>query len=872
MTEVVGFLQNAVAVAFVLLGLVTAARWIRHGSNSLGWLALAIILLAAVSGLGRILALLNFKPPLLPQISLIAFMASGYAVLRYRGALIPLTRRWHAAALVAMLAATGLYLVVQVSGAGQGALTAAGIALVFIWSAAVGEPIVRFWLVARGLPAVQAWRLRSLSIGFGGIVLVLVFAVIAGSLASSPVYQVVIELMVLAIVPLLYVSFSPPAWLRREWRATEEEGLRAFMEELLLGSDRDDAIANRALQWAMRLVGGASACLFDAGGKPRTSHGLDSESLAGLGEHLPGLREGVNRVHLDGTDTTLIALPVKGLEGSTTLVVLAGPFSPAFGTDDMTRVQQFMSAFITALDRRHLIVQLEESNARLKEASTHKSVFLANMSHELRTPLNAIIGFSELLVDAPPGQYNDASRKRFQEQILTSGRHLLGLINDILDLSKVEAGQMDLRLQPVAVAEIVEQVASTVEPLVNKKNIKLEGDAAPAGDMIADAGKLKQMLLNLVSNAIKFTPDGGTVRVTATRNASAVEISVSDTGIGISEADQKNIFKEFHQVDPGPGRKHEGTGLGLALTKRFAMLHGGDLRVQSRPNEGSVFTLTLPLHPLAPARVSAVDEAALLAGRSSGAMVLVVEDDPPAAELLTRQLASAGYRTTVVRTGTEALAKARELRPSAITLDIILPDIDGWEVMTKLKSDPRTSAIPVIVVSIVDNPELGVALGAVDYFVKPLDAKELIRRLHQFDFKRSLGKEDVNVLVVDDENANREWLTRVLEPAGFNVLSASGGREAIQLAKSRAPDLVLLDLMMPEVTGFDVVEALRSNEATQETPIMILTAMNLTEAEKEHLRGRVSSILTRGSVGASDIVSMLKRVIADHNGVSSGAA
>jgi signal transduction histidine kinase/DNA-binding response OmpR family regulator len=863
----VAYLQNAGTAAFVLLGIATAIGWMRRREKSLGWLALAIVTLAVVSALSRLPALLHFTPPLLSQISLLGFMVSGYAVLRFRGSLIPLPSRWHAAAIVAMVAASGVYLAAQAFGSSQ-ALAVAGFALVLIWSAAVGEPIVRFWLVARDLPAVQAWRLRSLSLGFGGLVGILLVAVASGAVFNDPLVQVITEIIVIAIAPLLYVSFSPPAWLRREWRASEEEGLRVFMEDHLLSEDRD-ALTNRALDWAMRLVGGAAAALFDPAGKTRYSTGLSAHQIDALGSQVQGLPQGVHRVAFDGSDSTVIVLPVAGLAGSGKLVVLAGPFTPGFGGDEMTRVQQFMSAFVTALDRRHLIVQLEESNAKLQEANKTKSVFLANMSHELRTPLNAIIGFSELLTDSREDQFDAASRKRFQEQILTSGRHLLGLINDILDLSKVEAGQMEVRLQTVAVDEVVDQVVRIIEPLVTKKSIALKTDVAAAGEVSADPGKLKQMILNLVSNAIKFTPDGGTVTIAARRRASAMEISVADTGIGISEADQQYIFKEFHQVDHGPDRKHEGTGLGLALTKRFASLHGGDVQVQSRVNQGSVFTLSLPLYPQTAERPAPtpIEVSVAANGHSTGPLVLVVEDDPAAAELITRQLVGAGYRAQVVKSGPEALAKARELQPAAITLDIMLPELDGWEVMTKLKSDEATSAIPIIVVSVIDNPELGIALGAMDYFVKPVDGKELVRRLNRFNFKRTLGKEEVRILVVDDEMPNREWLNRTLGPAGFTVLSATGGREAIQMARSEKPDLVLLDLMMPEVTGFDVVEALRSHEETREMPIMVLTAMNLSEGDKRYLNGRVSDILSRGAVGASDIVELLKRVVAHHNGV-----
>jgi len=862
--ELVPYLQDATAIAFVALGVVTAITWLRRRERSMAFLALAIILLSAVSGLGRLQAHISIMLPFLGPIELIAFVGIAYALLLYRNALIPLPRRWHAAAVFALVAASVSLFGAVAFSMGRTALTVVAVVFLLVWSACVGEPALRFWLSARRLPAVQAWRLRSLSLGFGGLVVILLFAVSVGLLVKQPVIQVLVELVVLAIIPLLYASFAPPAWLRRQWRAEEEEGLRGFMEDLLISEDRD-ALASRAVEWAMRLVGGASAVLFDASGKPTASRGLDSAQVAAIGAEAVGLGEGVNRINLDGVDKNALSVPVKGLTASANLVVLAGPFSPAFGGEETTRMQQLMSTFVTALDRRQLIVELEASNAALIEANKHKSVFLANMSHELRTPLNSIIGFSELLTDARDGQFDEATRKRFVGQIMTSGKHLLGLINDILDLSKVEAGQMELRLNVMSVAESVDQVIKTVEPLAAKKSITLQSSAADAGDMLADPGKVKQMLLNLVSNAIKFTSEGGTVTISALRLKDTLEISVADTGIGIAEADQKSIFQEFHQLDQGPGRKHEGTGLGLALTRRFALLHGGDVRVTSRVNKGSVFTLILPL------RVGASPALAPLPvaknGHGSGPLVLVVEDDPAAAELLSRQLIAAGYRTEVARTGSEALARARQLQPAAITLDIILPEVDGWEVISSLKRDERTSGIPIVVVSVVDNPELGLALGAIDYLVKPIEAGDLIQRLNLFNVNRASATGGIRVLVVDDEPANRTLLTAALEPAGFTVVPASGGREAIELAKSMKPDLVLLDLIMPEVTGFDVVEALRADEATRDTPIMVLTAANLSEDDKRLLNGRVSKILSRGSVATTDIVGLLKRVVAHRNGL-----
>ncbi|HKC19225.1 MAG TPA: histidine kinase dimerization/phospho-acceptor domain-containing protein, partial [Candidatus Dormibacteraeota bacterium] len=495
MKDLLHFLQDAVAIGFVLLGAVTAITWLRRRDRSLGYLALAIVLLAVVSGVGLVQTHLPVTTQFLSLIDLVAFAGSAYALVMYRSSIIPLPRRWLVAAAASLAAASVLILIATLAVTNKPVQLAIVVAWILVWCACVVEPIVRFWLVARSLPAVQAWRLRSLSLGFGALVALLLFAISAGLLIRSQVVQVVIEFVILAIIPLLYASFAPPAWLRRQWRSEEEEGIRAFMEELLVSDDRD-ALAGRALEWAMRLVGGGSAVLFDARGMESVARGLSDKQVELVREQLPNLRAGSHRVALQDVERSAMWLSIKGLSESGTLVVIAGPFTPTFGAEEATRTQQLMGAFVTALDRRHLITQLEESNAALREANKHKSVFLANMSHELRTPLNAIIGFSELMTDARDDQFDEATRRRFLGQILTSGKHLLSLINDILDLSKVEAGQMELRLQMVSVAESVDQVVKTVEPLVAKKNLTLSANVQGVGEVLADAGKLKQMLLN----------------------------------------------------------------------------------------------------------------------------------------------------------------------------------------------------------------------------------------------------------------------------------------------------------------------------------------------------------------------------------------
>jgi signal transduction histidine kinase/DNA-binding response OmpR family regulator len=495
--------------------------------------------------------------------------------------------------------------------------------------------------------------------------------------------------------------------------------------------------------------------------------------------------------------------------------------------------------------------ELQRLNRELMQANSAKSDFLAKMSHELRTPLNAILGFAELLID-DNGYYDDSSRRRFLQQIHSSGAHLLSLINDILDLSKVEAGQMELRFESLHLAAIVEDVRSSVEPLAAKKQIQVVIEGAPDIELIADAGKLKQMMLNLVSNAIKFTPERGTVTISSERQPDAIEISVADTGIGIAEADRGRIFNEFQQLDSSASRQVQGTGLGLALTRRFANLHGGDVRLDSELGKGSVFTISLPLRP---SSQRVVDQ-------KSSPLILIVEDNAVAAEIVTRMLERGGFRTAVAHTGNEALEKARGLNPAAITLDVMLPELDGWEVLARLKRDEATSQIPVLVVSVVDEPELAMALGAFDCLVKPVRASDLLQRLSRFNFNRALGQEGGRLLVIDDEQANRDLLVKVLEPAGFTVLVADGGREGIDLARNGQPDLVLLDLVMPELSGFDVVEALQGDESTRSIPIMVLTAKDLTAAEKQFLTGHVSTIMNRGSTATVDLLGQLRQVVA----------
>ena len=549
-----------------------------------------------------------------------------------------------------------------------------------------------------------------------------------------------------------------------------------------------------------------------------------------------------------------------------TLTAVRHTGAKGFGPADLARAQLIVVPLAAAIRVARLFEDVRHTNAELLEANRHKSIFLANMSHELRTPLNAILGFSELLIEDAAGRFDTVNRDRFLKQIHTSGKHLLGLINDILDLSKVEAGHMELEPQNVIIGESVQGVAATVEPLLQTKNLTLRIQVDPGIQVVADPGKLKQMLLNLVSNAIKFTPVGGQVTIRARRVDAWVEIAVIDTGVGIAEEDLGRLFSEFQQLDAGPGLLPEGTGLGLALTKRFAELHGGTVEVESVKGEGSTFVIRLPVEGRKATEPQAIEPAQIETEDPNRPLVLVVDDNADAAELLVRHLEAGEFRTKIARTGLEALAMARDLKPVAITLDILMPEIDGWEVLTQLKADEATRDIPVVMVSVVDNPALGRALGALDFFVKPVDRVALLSRLGRYTFTTKAKHGEIRVLVIDDEAVNVDFLEALLVPAGFTVLRAAGGKEGIEIARSQRPELILLDLIMPDVTGFEVVETLRSDDGTRSIPIMVLTSKELSEDDKRALNGHVAGIFGRNSVAGHEIVAWLRSLMTTPRG------
>ncbi|MFZ1205627.1 MAG: response regulator [Candidatus Acidiferrales bacterium] len=520
------------------------------------------------------------------------------------------------------------------------------------------------------------------------------------------------------------------------------------------------------------------------------------------------------------------------------------------------RVQERTAELQAAKDVLEAYSQnLLRAKEELERAAKFKDQFLSTMSHELRTPLNAVLGFSDLLTEERYGPLNER-QQRYVKHIHTGGKHLLTLINDILDLSKIEAGRLQLAIDSVALTTSFAEVADTMRPLADKKSHILVQRALPGLSVRADATRLKQILMNLIGNAIKFTAEGGKIELTAKRTGDFVRVEVRDSGPGIPPEEQQRIFDAFYRLRKSE-KAVEGTGLGLAITQRLVQLHGGELGVESEVGVGSCFHFTLPV---VPTFVSPEAPASGLARSIAGARILVVEDDSSAAQLLETQLASAGYSVTVCREPERALEVAAELQPSAITIDIVMKPINGWELLSNLKSDPRTAPIPVIVVTIVDQPSTGALLGADEYIVKPVDKATLLGAIGRC-LNRLGPIANRSILVIEDDDPTREFIAELLSKNGFAVRTAADGGQALRQIDAALPELVILDLILPDVSGFQLLADWRRDPRTANLPVFVLTSKDLTPQERDYLRANSEALFQKQEPWQDALLKRLERVV-----------
>jgi signal transduction histidine kinase/CheY-like chemotaxis protein len=666
------------------------------------------------------------------------------------------------------------------------------------------------------------------------------------------------------------VAFLPPPAIRRVWQASATV---AYGQHLIEGSaGAVEAIWAGLADYAATMSAGTAVVIVrtDAGGFEAAASGMPVDVTPIPTAELDALFNGDSGSERDIRSAgplasrlaqrsraqfiSAIALTVPG-GGPAAVLVILNRFRSLFHGSDLELLRALGAQTTLMAERRAIVADQEHLGQRLaatvealRAAAAAKSDFLASMSHELRTPLSAILGFSDLMRHEQATGDNVTVPIEWVEHIHVGGSHLLTLINDVLDLAKVEAGRLDLHPEPIDLTAAISESVSGLRPLADRKRLLVEV-IAPELTATLDRGRFRQILYNLLSNAIKYSPDGGTIRVEASATANEIRVMVADSGIGIDIADQPNVFEEFRQVGD-PATREPGTGLGLALTRRLVEAHGGRVELESALGQGSRFTVVLPAtEPMAaPFDVPASPATGPLTGRQSvGLDLLLVEDDASAVRLLREYVKTAGYSLRVAHDGETALEMARAQRPDAVLLDVLLPGVDGWEVLRRLKADSDLGDIPVVIVTIVDEQEVGLALGAFDYLLKPVHRDRLLACLERVAGTDSALPSGAVVLAVDDEAAGTELVRAALAPAGYRVVTASGGREAIDRLGREQFDVVICDLVMPDMDGFAVIKAMRDNPRTADIPIIVCTAHDISEADRQRLTGQILGIVHKGT-------------------------
>jgi len=541
----------------------------------------------------------------------------------------------------------------------------------------------------------------------------------------------------------------------------------------------------------------------------------------------------------------------------------------AYAHQELGLLSVLANELSTGISRQKLIdeikvknVQLDHEKQKTEEANEVLKKFLATFSHELRTPLNSIVGFSEILT-ADIHKLHPDEIQEFMRNIHVSGKHLQHLINDILDLSKIEAGKVDLHVGTYPVSYFIDAIGRVLQPGFDDRKVSLKVEIDDEIDTLTvDQTRMKQILVNLVSNALKHSHEGGTIHLSIRRKETDLEVSVRDEGPGIDQNELVNLFQPFHQLRNGNVSLEEGTGLGLAITKKLVELHGGRIWVESEVGKGTTFIFRIPLMVTMDGLETA-EQTMLSPGsrnQSGDVRVLVIDDNVQAARLIEKYLRDAGYSVEVARNGVEGIEKAKRLRPDLIILDLLLPLKDGWQVMRELKRHPLCKDIPIIIVSIIDEKNLGFGLGAINYFVKPVDRNELVQAIQRLPVRKEPLKHSPRVLVIDDDRTSLELIAIILEEEGYEVIQCLNGKDGLEKAKETRPDVIILDLLMPEKSGLAVAYELKQELSTRTIPIIVLTSMDIDDQTREQLEGFVNGMMSKVHFTKKDLLREISHI------------
>lgn len=881
--SVVEALNHIMRIAFILITAITFLDYLRVRTRK----RLDIHLMFLSIGLIMLIQLLSQATGLnirwLNTVSLLAFLAHPYLLLSLTAHLRPLsaTIRW--TSLGGLLLSWGLYVLIPAP------LPIISTLVIVAYFALVEGYAAWSFVQGATMEGIAQRRFLLAAAGSGCLALVLLllgFAVIVPSPEVENISAILIPGLAIASALAYYIGFVPPMWLRQSWQLRELYRFQGELSKHRSDDDREDVFQTLCMS-AIRSVGGQAAAVAI----PEEDHNqvtvrtaTDSRLLAWTGSVHDGVLgrvwgmgrpyfaskgSGVSANELDlmaacGT-RALLCVPIASPQQSWGLLLVFTSGEPLFPQDDLRLLSLFAEQVAIMLahhdllaEQRQLVIRARQSNAELARATRLKSEFLANMSHELRTPLNAIIGFAELMHDGKVGAVSPVHQE-YLGDILTSARHLLQLINDVLDLSKIEAGKMDFHPEPVNLSKVVGEVTDILRALAAQKRIHVETEVdEKIADVVTDPGKLKQVLYNYLSNALKFTPDEGRVTVRVLPEGDKYfRLEVDDSGIGIAPEDQSRLFQEFQQLDAGTSKRYQGTGLGLALTKRIVEAQDGHVGVLSKPGEGSRFYAAVPRQPLkGPDREVQTTRGDQGKGRHHAPTVLVVEDDQKDRAWLSNLLSEHGYSVEAVSDGTEAVCRCTERVYDAIILDLLLPDMSGLDVLREVRTGTLNRDIPVILATVVAERGTITAFPIHDHLVKPLRPESLLDSLKRAGvWPHRLAK----VLVVDDDAASLKLMAATLTQVGYQPVCSNGGAEGLAAAEEHRPAAIVLDLMMPEVDGFEFLSRFRQTPHGLSTPVIIWTAKELTDEDREYLKGAVQSVVLKRDGRMDTMLDELER-------------